>query len=91
MREKEKMKEYNIKYNIGDTVYINIPKYSIVDGIIDSFRIIENKIGIKIHYLIILNENIEIEKGVYKNFEWVDEKFIYLSRKELLKDLENIK
>lgn len=78
MREKEKMKEYNIKYNIGDTVYINIPKYSIVDGIIDSFRIIENKIGIKIHYLIILNENIEIEKGVYKiSNGWTKNLYIY--------------
>lgn len=85
------MKEYNIKYSIGDIVYINLPKYGILEGNVDSFKIIENKEYIKIQYLIIFNQNIEIETGVYKNFEWVDESFIYLSRKELLKNLENIK
>lgn len=85
------MKTYDVKYSIGDSVYININKIGSVNGIIDSFRIIETKLHIKIHYLVIIENKIELEPGVYKNFEWISEENIFLNKKDLELYLENQK
>ena len=90
------MKEYNVKYNVDDEVYVLLSK-SIIKNRIDGIRITENRPyidgnnnmkpmdGIVIEYLIATKRD---DRGFVTYLDWFVQEDVYSDREELIRQIK---
>ena len=93
------MKEYNVKYHIGQEVYI-LTSREFVKSRIEKIRIteqapyikgviMEQMDGIEIDYLVVTKETINpISNSSLSSFDWYNENHIFLNKEELIAKLK---
>jgi hypothetical protein len=91
------MKTYNVKYEVGQDVYILLSK-KIFKSKIEKIRIIhsspyikgetmEEMDGIEIDYLVIVDEKIYPSGGHSYNYDWYEQDDIFLNKDELFRKI----
>lgn len=90
------MKTYNVKYDIGQEVYIllskkifktKIDKISIHHGLPYmkfNGKTIEENDGIEIKYLVMVNEVLYSSGGHYCDFDWYNQEDVFSDKNELI-------